>query len=253
MDFVGGALPNVMFLVGVIAIGVGLGLEFKIVEVKGDLGRNGRIGAFGVGLGLIAVSIYLYLTPRPAATAGAPAAVPPTATIQIAQVAALPSATPEPSATAVPPTTTPEPSATAVPPTNTLEPPTTTLEPSATAVPPTATPEPPTATPEPSATAVPATAVVVAATPTSAVGSFVNGGVAVPDIRDLSAKDAEKKLRGAGLKLGKRHDECSAIGVSGDDVRKVRKDRISCQSVQPGTEVARDTAVDYVVDGKDGD
>ena len=36
MDFIGGALPNVMLITGLIAIGVGLGIQFNIVEVKGE-------------------------------------------------------------------------------------------------------------------------------------------------------------------------------------------------------------------------
>jgi hypothetical protein len=72
MDFIGGALPNVMFLIGVIAIGIGLGLEFRIIEVKNGLSRGGRIGACVVGAALVATSIALYL--RPPQTASHPAA-----------------------------------------------------------------------------------------------------------------------------------------------------------------------------------
>jgi hypothetical protein len=72
MDFIGGALPNIMFIIGIIAIGMALGLEFKIVEIKGELSKAGRMGAFGVGSVLIAISIFLYT--RPAPTASAPAA-----------------------------------------------------------------------------------------------------------------------------------------------------------------------------------
>ena len=49
MDFVTGALPNVMFIAGLIAMGIGLGIEFKIVEIKGELSKQGRIGAIGIG------------------------------------------------------------------------------------------------------------------------------------------------------------------------------------------------------------
>ena len=75
MDFIGGALPNVMFIVGMIAIGVALGIEFKIVEVKGQLSKTGRISTFAVGSVLILTSIYLYTRPAPQ-TAAAPAATP---------------------------------------------------------------------------------------------------------------------------------------------------------------------------------
>jgi hypothetical protein len=70
MDFIGGALPNVMFIVGIIAIGIGLGIEFKLVEIKGELSKRGRYGALGVGAALIMVSVFLYT--RPAQTASAP-------------------------------------------------------------------------------------------------------------------------------------------------------------------------------------
>jgi hypothetical protein len=161
MDFIGGALPNVMFIVGMIAIGIGLGIEFKIVEVKGDLSKGGRIGAFGVGAVLIVTSIILYSRPATTATssptavaAQAPTAIvaqAPTAMVAGAQVAAAqptdnatalavqPTAAPvaaevpTATSTAVPPTATP----TAVPPTATP----TVAPPTATAVPPTATPD----------------------------------------------------------------------------------------------------------------
>ena len=75
MDFVTGALPNVMFIVGIIAIGVALGIEFKIVEVKGQLSKTGRISTFAVGSLLILTSIYLYTRPAHQ-TAAAPPAIP---------------------------------------------------------------------------------------------------------------------------------------------------------------------------------
>lgn len=75
MDFIGGALPNVMFLIGVIAIGIGLGLEFKLIEVKNTLSRGGRIGAGVVGLVLVALSIALYLHPLQTTSSTAQAVV----------------------------------------------------------------------------------------------------------------------------------------------------------------------------------
>src|SRR6478672_267364 len=172
MDFITGALPNVMFIAGLIAIGLGLGIEFKIVEIKGELSKSGRFAAVGIGAVLVSISIYLYT--RPAHTASIPATVAgaqpvvmqatasgtgsaPQAQVLLVDATALPSETTTnvpPTATVVPPT------ATTVPPTATAEPPT------ATPVPPTATAVPPTATAEPSATP---------ATPTAM------SGVTVPD------------------------------------------------------------------------
>jgi hypothetical protein len=75
MDFLGGALPNIMFIVGIIAIGIGLGIEFKIVEIKGEISKGGRWTAFSVGVALIAASIFLYTRSAPAAPAPTPATV----------------------------------------------------------------------------------------------------------------------------------------------------------------------------------
>ena len=211
MDFVSGALPNVMFVVGMIAIGIALGIEFKIVEVKGQLSKNGRIGAFGVGAALIIASIVLYT--RPATTASAPAPAP------VAQAAVLPS---NAGATLLP-TAQPAAAGQAQP----------------TAVPPTPTPLPPTSTPEPpTATAVPPTATAVP-------------GVQVPDIRGSSSKDASKKLKEAGLQLGEKHDRCEQIGMTGDNVRRVKRGQIACQSPAPSSVVAPETRIDYVSSSED--
>jgi hypothetical protein len=83
MDFIGGALPNVMFIVGIIAIGIGLGIEFKIVEIKGELSKRGRFGALGVGAALIMVSVFLYT--RPPQTASAPS-MPTSTALAVAQM-----------------------------------------------------------------------------------------------------------------------------------------------------------------------
>jgi hypothetical protein len=74
MNFLGGALPNIMFIVGIIAIGIGLGIEFKIVEIKGEMGKGGRRAAFSVGVVLIAASIFLYTRSAPAVNAPTPSA-----------------------------------------------------------------------------------------------------------------------------------------------------------------------------------
>src|SRR5262245_41659881 len=74
MDFVTGALPNVMFIAGLIAMGIGLGIEFKIVEIKGELSKRGRIGAIGIGAVLVLISIFLYT--RPPQTVSTPSIAP---------------------------------------------------------------------------------------------------------------------------------------------------------------------------------
>ena len=232
MDFISGALPNVMFVVGMIAIGIALGIEFKIVEVKGQLSKNGRIGAFGVGAALIIASIVLYTRPATTASAPTPAPVAQAAVLQSnAAATLLPTAQPAAAEQAQP--TAVSPSATPLPPTSTPEPPT------ATAVPPTPTPLPPTSTPEPpTATAVPPTATAVP-------------GVQVPDIRGSSSKDASKKLKEAGLQLGEKHDRCEQIGMTGDNVRRVKRGQIACQSPAPSSVVAPDTRIDYVSSSDD--
>jgi hypothetical protein len=69
MDFITGALPNIMFIAGLVAVGIALGIEFKIVEIKGQLSKAGRIGTFSIGLLLISFSIYLYTRPNPTSPA----------------------------------------------------------------------------------------------------------------------------------------------------------------------------------------
>jgi hypothetical protein len=113
MNFTSGALPNVMFIVGMIAIGIGLGLEFKIVEIQGSLSRTGRLGAFGVGAVLIATSIYLYTRPPQTATTPAAAAIEPTAQASSSQPSAQPSVVQSTNVAPTPasPTATPPPTA----------------------------------------------------------------------------------------------------------------------------------------------
>src|SRR5262245_57292785 len=103
MDFVSGALPNVMFIAGIVAIGIGLGIEFKIVEIKGQLSKAGRIGTFVVGIGLIAVSVHLYTTkPTQTAAGTTPTTVPQPTVVQANVVAAVPPAVEAPSPSVVP-------------------------------------------------------------------------------------------------------------------------------------------------------
>jgi PASTA domain len=63
MSLLGGALPNVMFLIGVLAIGLGLGIELKLVSLNKEIDKTGRIGAIVVGAALVAASLYIYLNP----------------------------------------------------------------------------------------------------------------------------------------------------------------------------------------------
>jgi hypothetical protein len=215
MEFITGALPNVMFICGIISIGIGLGIEFKIVEVKGQLSKQGRYGAIATGGLLILVSVFLYTRPPQAANAPTAVGAPPA----VAQAAA--GTQPEaPASQAAAATEAP----TAAP----------TQAPSATPQP----TQPPTATPLPTSTATPA--------PTDIPG------VQVPDIRDESPKDAKKTLDAAGLQLGERKGSCEEIGARAE-MRDVRKGRITCQSLQPGTSAAPGTYVTYVLAGEDDD
>lgn len=194
MDFIGGALPNVMFLIGVIAIGIGLGLEFKIIEVKNGLSRGGRIGAAVVGVVLVATSIALYL--RPAQTASSP----------------MPAAAAAANTTGGAPQTHASPAS----------------APNATA-------------PIDTATAAPTSAPTVLPT------------VEMPDIRGMSTKDADKLLSQVGLQLGEQQQSCEELGVSGDLVIEARKDRITCQSAEPGSSVPEGSVVSYALSDKGKD
>ena len=226
MDFITGALPNVMFIAGLIAIGIGLGIEFKIVEIKGELSKQGRIGAIGIGAALVLVSIYLYT--RPPQTASAPSTAPGAQPSVVQANAGAAISAPQPAPTRPAPA---QVVATAVPASATAVPPT------ATAVPPTATSVPPTATAvRATATSVPPTATVVP-------------GVAVPDIRGQNTRDAQKKLEALGLRLGERHERCEDIGATDESQRKLKKDQIRCQSPAPGADVAPSTPVLYVLAG----
>jgi hypothetical protein len=120
MDFLGGALPNVMFIVGVLAIGLGLGIELKLVPLNKEIDKTGRIGAMVIGAVLVAGSLYIYLNPSlinhsPASTTTAnaglaapatmPSAVSPSASHPTEALAAIAAPTTEPST--VPPTAVP--------------------------------------------------------------------------------------------------------------------------------------------------
>jgi hypothetical protein len=212
MDFLGGALPNVMFIVGILAIGLGLGIELKLVPLNKEIDRTGRIGAIVVGSLLVAGSVFFYLNPaianrnQAASTANsaalAPAAQATGAVPQAAPTAApaqAPAAADAPTATAIP-TETPAPA----------EPPTATAIPT----------EPPTATSVPS--------------------------VLVPDLRDMDEKGARSKLEQVGL-APKKVEKCSG----GDqENQKAKKGRVQCQNPAPNQPVAPGSTVEYVLAGK---
>ena len=40
MEFLGGALPNVMFIIGILAIGLGLGIELKLVALNKEIDKT---------------------------------------------------------------------------------------------------------------------------------------------------------------------------------------------------------------------
>jgi hypothetical protein len=234
MDFITGALPNVMFIAGLIAIGIGLGIEFKIVEVKGELSKQGRMGAIGIGAVLVMVSVYLYTRPPQTANKGVPGAATAPGVVQanagaplgLSQEAPTQAAPIQVAASPIPATATPvPPSATAVVPTATLVPPSATpVPPTATAMPPTATPVPPTKSPVP--TAIPS--------------------VKVPDIRGQSLKDAQQLLAKAGLRLGESRERCEDIGGS-EAGGKLKKGEVRCQSPAPGSAAAPNTLVLFVL------
>jgi hypothetical protein len=185
-------------LIGVIAIGIGLGLEFKIIEVKNGLSRGSRIAACVVGAALIATSIALYLRPSQTASTTPPvdaAAVAPAASTPAQEVTAQSALT---AAQAEAPT---------IAPAAVLS---ETLPPAPTEVP----------------------------------------TVVVPDIRGLSPKDATKRLGELGLELGERQESCAALGVRDEQVAETKKDRIACQSVEPGSNASLGSSVAYALTKK---
>jgi hypothetical protein len=116
MNLLGSALPNVMFIIGILAIGLGLGIELKLVSLNKEIDKTGRIGAIVVGAVLVAGSLYIYLNPaltNPNQTAPttangalAPVLVAPPTNAQLG--AEAPTAVPSAAASATPaPTATP--------------------------------------------------------------------------------------------------------------------------------------------------
>ena len=114
MSLLGGALPNVMFLIGVLAIGLGLGIELKLVSLNKEIDKTGRIGALVVGAALVAASLYIYLNPAltspnqpaPATVNGVLAPVQATPSTNAQLIAATPTVMPPtvPSAVSLPAT-----------------------------------------------------------------------------------------------------------------------------------------------------
>jgi hypothetical protein len=93
MEFLGGALPNVMFIIGILAIGLGLGIELKLVALNKEIDKTGRIGAIVIGALLVAASLFIYLNPaltnrNQASSATANAALANSAPAQLAATAA---------------------------------------------------------------------------------------------------------------------------------------------------------------------
>ena len=218
MNFLGGSLPNIMFIIGILAIGLGLGIELKLVPLSKEIDRIGRIGAMVVGAILVAGSLYIYLNPAltsanqptPATANGALAPVQPAPTTN-AQLIAAP--------TAVPP---------AVPTAANL--------PAAAPVPneaPTVVPSvAPSAMPAPTATLLPT---AVPPTPIPAVP--------VPDVHGLSEKEAQDMLSNIGLQAHKV-DECAGSD-QGDP--KAKKHRVQCQNPAANAAVPIGTTVEYVM------
>ncbi len=217
MEFLGGALPNVMFIIGILAIGLGLGIELKLVALNKEIDKTGRIGAIVIGALLVAASLFMYLNPaltnrNQASSATANAALVPASANSAPQQFAS-TAAPAVVAVAAPPE-----AATALP--APIDAPTATPIP--TAVPPTATPIP---------TAVPPTA-----TPS----------VLVPDLHGLDDKEAQRKLSDAGL-TPKKIDTCSGADQG---EQNAKKGRVLCQNPVPDQPVAPGSTVEYVLANK---
>ncbi len=176
MDFLGGALPNVMFIVGMLAIGLGLGIELKLVPLNKEIDKTGRIGAMIVGTMLVAGSLYIYLNPslnhrtQPAPT---------TANAALAPVVTGPTNNAQPVAIA----------ATAL------------LSTAPTAA------NPPAEAPVPSATPAPTAMPIPTAPPPTQIRR-----VAIPDLHGLSENEAQDTLKKAGLQARKvdYHSLCQA-------------------------------------------
>jgi len=217
MNFLGGSLPNVMFIIGVLAIGLGLGIELKLVPLNKEIDKTGRAGAMIVGAILVAGSLYIYLnpsltnpnqaTPMPASAAQAAVVTAPTTTAQAGAPTAVSPAT---LAAASLHTETPAPSAAPTAMASLVA----------------------TATPVPTATALP-----------TAVPPTQMPSVTIPDLHDLSEKEAQDKLKKLGLQA-RKVDKCTGSD-QGDE--KGKKHSVQCQNPAAKTTVAVGTTVEYVI------
>ena len=242
MDLLGAALPNIMFIVGILAIGLGLGIELKVVSLNKEIDKKGRFGAFVTGLVLIGASVTIYLNPSltnrgQEAKAEANAAVVAPAATQAAIV--------------VPPTQAPA----QAPPTQVPPAPAQALAPAPTKAP--APPQVPTPTPTkaPPPTQVPTPTPTKAPTPTQAprpapaptrAPTVAAPGVLVPNLHGKDDKDARNTLTKAGLKPQKV-ERCSGTDKGQP---KTKKGRVLCQNPPAGQTVAAGTTVEYVLAGK---
>jgi len=207
MDFLGGALPNVMFIVGMLAIGLGLGIELKLVPLNKEIDKTGRIGAMIVGTMLVAGSLYIYLNPS---LINRNQASPTTANAALAPVVTGPTNNAQPVAIA----------ATAI-----------------VSTAPTAA-NPPAEAPVPSATPAPTAMPIPTAPPPTQIRR-----VAIPDLHGLSENEAQDTLKKAGLQA-RKVDQCSGSD-QGDP--KAKKHQIQCQNPVAKAAVPLGTIVEYVV------
>jgi beta-lactam-binding protein with PASTA domain len=74
----------------------------------------------------------------------------------------------------------------------------------------------------------------------------------VPDIRGKEPKEAKKILEQAGLRLGEQREACADLGDNRSEQAEIRRGRIACQSAEPGTAVALQTVIDYVLVSEKG-
>ena len=219
MNFLGGSLPNIMFIIGILAIGLGLGIELKLVPLSKEIDRTGRIGAMVVGAILVAGSLYIYLNP---ALTSANQPTPATANGALAPVHAAPAANAQPIASAPTAVSPAVPTAANLPVAAPVPNEAPNVVPS---VAPSAMPAP-TATPLP--TAVPPTPIPA---------------VPVPDVHGLSEKEAQDMLSNIGLQAHKV-DECAGSD-QGDP--KAKKHRVQCQNPAANAAVPIGTTVEYVL------
>ncbi len=228
-EFVKGSLPNIMFIGGLIAIGLGLGIEFKIVEVKGQLTRGSRFGAISVGAILIAVSVFLYIRPLETASTPPAPAQPDVVQANLAPIGPVSQPLPE---------TTEQPASAPV------------VVEQSQAAPTVSPPDVPAEQPQAAPTVSPPDVPVEPSQPLPAAdvsSNTVASDVTVPDLRDMNVKEAEKLLRVLGLQLGQPYATCDQIQASGAAAVRVKKGHLVCQSALPSSLIPPGSTIDYVV------